>query len=74
MDALRTIAIALLSGLGGYIAGVPLGMYLVHTFTPYRHDRVQHAALTGVYVIGPLAALVAGFAAAEIISHVRRSF
>jgi hypothetical protein len=74
MDALKTIAIALLSGLGGYTAGVPLGMYLVQTFTPNRHDRAQDAAVTGVYVIGPLAALVAGFAAAEIFSHVRRTF
>ena len=49
-------------------------MYLVQTFTPNRHDRAQDAAVTGVYVIGPLAALVAGFAAAEIFSHVRRTF
>jgi hypothetical protein len=72
MLVMKMIGVALLSSLGGYIAGVPLGVLLINTFSSNRHDRAQEAVMTGAFFVGPLVALLAGIAGVVIYSHVRR--
>jgi hypothetical protein len=56
---MKTFGLALLAGIGGYIAGLFGGMVLIETFSSNRHDRSLEAAMTGAFVIGPLMAAVA---------------
>ena len=73
MDSLKTIGIALMSAFGGYVAGVPLGMFLVETLSTNRHDRSTEAAMTAAFVIGPLFALVAAVGGVAVYHHWRQA-
>ncbi len=73
MEWMKMVGIGLLSSLGGYIAGVPLGMFLIENFSENRHDRSQEAAMTGAFVIGPLVALLAGIAGVALYCHCRKA-
>lgn len=56
---LKAIGIALLSGIGGYVAGIFLGILLVNLFSSNIYDKSMEAGMTGFFVVGPLLALVA---------------
>jgi F0F1-type ATP synthase membrane subunit c/vacuolar-type H+-ATPase subunit K len=59
---LKAIGIALLSGIGGYVAGIFLGILLVNLFSSNIYDKSMEAGMTGFFVVGPLLALVAAIA------------
>jgi hypothetical protein len=73
MDSLKTIGVALMSAFGGYVAGVPLGMFLAEHLSANRHDRSTEAAMTAALVIGPLIALVAGVGGVAVYHHLRQA-
>ena len=54
----KRIAMALLGGLIGYAVGAFGGGYLVSLLSSNTHDRSVEAAMSGAFVLGPLAALV----------------
>jgi hypothetical protein len=58
----RRIAIALLCGVLGYVAGAFGGGVVVSTFSSNTHDRALEAAMTGAFVFGPIAAVFASIA------------
>jgi len=55
---MKTIALALLIGLAGYLAGVILGMICINLFSTNRHDKSVEAAMTSFFFIGPVSALL----------------
>ena len=58
MAFLKVIGLALLTGIGGYVAGVVLGMLAVYAFSTNRHDKALEAGMTGFFVVGPALALL----------------
>ena len=54
---MKTIALALLIGLAGYLAGVILGMIWIKLFSTNQHDKSVEAAMTSFFFIGPVSAL-----------------
>ena len=73
METLKTVGVALLSGLGGYIGGVPLGMFAVDFLSDNRHDRQTEAAMTSAFVIAPIIALFAAIGGVALYHHLRQS-
>jgi hypothetical protein len=73
METVRMIGIALLSGLGGYAGGIPLGIFLIEQFSDNPHDKPEEAAVTGAFVVGPIVALLAAVSGAILYEHYRRS-
>jgi uncharacterized membrane protein len=68
----RRILIALLATLAGYLVGAVGGGWLVSLLSSNTHDVSVEAAMTGAFVTGPLAALVAfiaGFILAKRPQH-----
>jgi hypothetical protein len=61
---LRRILMGLLWAVPGYLVGAFGGGYLVSVLSGNQHDRSLEAAMTGAFVLGPLAALVAFVAGA----------
>jgi len=62
---MRRFGRGLLFGMGGYLLGAVAGYLLINQFSSNSHDRALEAAMTGAFVAGPLAAVVAfviGFA------------
>jgi len=57
---LRRAAMAVAFGVGGYIVGALIGYALVVNLSDNTHDRELEAAMTSAFVIGPVAAIVAG--------------
>jgi hypothetical protein len=55
----RRILIALLATLAGYLVGAVGGGWLISILSSNTHDVSVEAAMTGAFVTGPLAALVA---------------
>jgi hypothetical protein len=53
----KRIAMALLGGLLGYALGAFGGGYLVSELSSNTHDGSMEAAMTGAFVLGPLAGL-----------------
>ena len=48
MESLKMIGLALLSGLGGCIGGIPLGIFLVENPAENRHDpSTDHRTFEG---------------------------
>ena len=64
---LRRLAIACGCGIGAYVAGGFLGGWLVSLLSSNTHDRSIEAAMTGAFVIGPIAAMI-GFVAALVLA------
>jgi len=56
---MKLFGLTLLAAIVGYFIGLFGGMSLVETFSSNAHDRSMEAAMTGAFVIGPVAALVA---------------
>jgi len=68
---LKRLLIALAAGIAAYVVGGILGGWLVSLLSSNTHDRSIEAAMTGAFVIGPLAAVI-GFVAAFVLSDRRR--
>jgi type IV secretory pathway VirB2 component (pilin) len=56
---MKLFGLSLLAAIVRYFIGLFGGMSLVETFSSNAHDRSMEAAMTGAFVIGPVAALVA---------------
>lgn len=55
---MKTIGLALLVGLVGYILGVILGMVAVNMFSANQHDKAIEAAMTSFFLFGPAMAIL----------------
>lgn len=62
MVIMKTLGMAFLWGLGGYVAGVPLGIFLINAFSRNTHDKAMEAGMTGAFFVGPIVALIAALA------------
>ena len=58
----RRLAIGLLCGVLGYVAGAMGGGFLVSVLSSNTHDGSVEAAMTGAFFFGPLVAVVAAVA------------
>jgi hypothetical protein len=56
---MKTVGLAVLAVIGGYLVGLFGGMLAIETFSSNTHDKSLEAAMTGAFVIGPLTALAA---------------
>jgi Na+/proline symporter len=56
---MKTLGLAVLAAVIGYIIGLLGGMFLIETFSSNRHDKSLEAAMRGAFVIGPLMAVAA---------------
>ena len=57
---MRRFAIGVLCAVGGYLVAALAGYFLIDWLSSNTHDRSVEAAMTSVFVFGPLGA-VAGF-------------
>ncbi len=55
---MKIFVLSLLAASGGYLIGVGGGILLVNLLSSNTHDKSVEAAMTGAYVIGPVAALL----------------
>jgi hypothetical protein len=55
---MKTLGLALLAAIGGYVMGFLGGMGAIEGFSSNTHDKPLEAAMTGAFVIGPLMAVV----------------
>jgi F0F1-type ATP synthase assembly protein I len=55
---MKTLALTLLVGLAGYLAGLILGMVFINLLSTNQHDKSTEAAMTSAFVIGPALALL----------------
>lgn len=55
---LKIVLVSILAGVGGYIAGVCLGMLLIIYLSSNTHDKSLEAAMSSFFVYGPVAALL----------------
>jgi hypothetical protein len=56
---MKRFAIGLLFAVGGYVIAAFVGYFLIDCFSSNTHDRSVEAAMTSVFVLGPLGAVVA---------------
>ena len=56
---MKRFAIGLLCAVGGYVIAALVGYFLIEWFSSNTHDRSVEAAMTSVFVFGPLGAVVA---------------
>ena len=62
---MKRFGLAMLAGMLGYVAGAIAGYFLINSFSGNPHDRSVEAAMTSVFLTGPVGAIV-GFAAGMI--------
>jgi hypothetical protein len=55
---MRRFGFGLLGAVAGYIVGAVAGYFLVLQFSSNGHDRSVEAAMTCIFVLGPLGAVV----------------
>ena len=56
---IRRLGIALLYAIGGYFVGAFAGYFLIEWFSSNVHDRSLEAAMSSIFVWGPVGAVVA---------------
>jgi len=56
---MKRFALSLLFGIIGYIAAAFVGYFLIDYFSSNTHDRGMEAAMTSVFVFGPLGGVLA---------------
>lgn len=56
---MKTFGLAVLITIGGYLAGVVLGMVGVQLLSDNRHDKSLEAAMTSFFFFGPAVAVLA---------------
>lgn len=66
----KTIGLSLLAGAIGYVAGALIGILLVNLLSSNQHDRAQEAVMTGLFFVGPVAAVLS-FLVTLIVKLVR---
>ena len=59
---MKRFGIALAWGIGAYVVAAFAGYWLVEGLSSNRHDRSVEAAMTSVFVLGPLGGII-GFIA-----------
>ncbi len=50
----------LLFAIAGFVAGAATGYFLISTLSSNSHDRSVEAAMTSIFVCGPIGALIGG--------------
>lgn len=55
---LTVVGAGLLWGVPAYVVGAALGALLISRLSSNQHDRSQEAAVTGLLIAGPIAALL----------------
>ena len=55
---MRRFAISLLCGVGGYVLSAIAAYVLIDNLSSNMHDRSMEAAMTSIFVIGPVGAIV----------------
>jgi len=55
---MRRFGISLLCAVGGYLIAAFAGYWLIEWFSSNTHDRSLEAAMTSVFVCGPLGAVI----------------
>jgi hypothetical protein len=65
---MRRIGFGLLWTIPSYLAGAFGGGYLIELFSSNQHDRSVEAAMTGAFVLGPLAGII-GFIAGAVLAR-----
>jgi len=55
---MKRFGLALLFAVGGYAVAAIAGYFLIRQFSPNVHDRAVEAAMTSVFVVGPIGAIV----------------
>jgi ABC-type uncharacterized transport system permease subunit len=68
---LKTIFLAILWSIPAYFVGLFGGLWLLPLVSGHTHDGSVEAAMTGAFVLGPLAAL-AGFTVGFLFHRSRR--
>jgi hypothetical protein len=63
---MKRFAIGLVFALGGYVFAAFAGYFLIESFSSNMHDRSVEAAMTSVFVFGPLGAVI-GFIVGFIV-------
>lgn len=56
---MKTFGLSILAAIGGYLFGLFGGMVLIEISSSNTHDKSVEAAMTGAFVFGPLAAVLA---------------
>ena len=72
MNILKAIGLALLTGIGGYVAGVFLGMLLVYAFSTNAYDKDMEAGMTSFFCVGPVLAVVGIIAGLGLFWYLKR--
>ncbi len=55
---MKRFGLGLLCGLGGYFVAAVVSYFAILQFSPNRHDRELEAAMTSVFFIGPIGAVL----------------
>lgn len=55
---MKTVGIALLAAIVGYVVGLFGTMTAIQLFSSNQHDKSMEAAMTGAFVGGPLIAII----------------
>ena len=55
---LKIIGMSLLAGLGGYVVGMIAAMVLINYLSSNTHDRSVEAAMSSVFVYGPVSGIL----------------
>lgn len=56
---MKRFLLSVAAGVAGYITGAVVGYFLVSALSSNTHDRSVEAAMTAVFVFGPIGALIA---------------
>jgi len=56
---MKRFGLSLLYAIGGYFVTAVAGYFLIGQFSSNNHDRAVEAAMTSVFVFGPLGAVAA---------------
>ena len=56
---MKRVALSVVSAFAGYVLGVFAGYVLVDQLSSNTHDRSVEAAMTGAFLTGPIAAIIA---------------
>jgi divalent metal cation (Fe/Co/Zn/Cd) transporter len=56
---MKTFGLSILAAVVGYLVGLFGGMVLIEAVSSNTHDQSVEAAMTGAFVFGPLAAILA---------------
>jgi len=52
--------LVLLFAVAGYVVVAAVGYFLIARLSSNQHDRAVEAAMTSIFILGPLGAVVAG--------------